>query len=155
MTCNDCIHAAVCADRADKFIEIFPTEKGVETVCEHFEEITYHVGNIGNIGLKTPLYTPPPMPKIKPRQQTNADRIRAMSDDHLREFLEDVANSGGETMWCKQFSEKFCDSCPTVTGKIEGYNKEMEFHECEFADGKCPHGNELDWWLRQPAKEET
>lgn len=86
---------------------------------------------------------------------TNADRIRAMSNAKLREFLEDVANSGGETMWSKQFSEKFCDSCPTVTGKIEGCNKEMEFNECEFADGKCPHGNELDWWLRQPAKEET
>lgn len=104
---------------------------------------------------KTPPYTPPPMPEIKPRQKTNADRIRAMSDDQLRDFLAKVENESCEPVWSKEFCKKFCDSCPTVTGKIEGYNKEMEFHECEFVNGKCPHGNELDWWLRQPAKEET
>ena len=84
---------------------------------------------------------------------TNADRIRSMNDDQLRDFLEDVANNGIEAIWSKEFSTKFCDSCPTITAKLEGYDREMDFHECEFADGKCPHGNELDWWLRQTAEE--
>lgn len=29
------------------------------------------------------------------KQQTNADRIRAMTDEELAEFLQDIANQGG------------------------------------------------------------
>ena len=56
---------------------------------------------------------------------TNADRIRSMNDDQLRDFLEDVANNGIEAIWSKEFSTKFCDSCPTITAKLEGYDREM------------------------------
>ena len=90
---------------------------------------------------------------VENQPMTNACRIRSMSNDQLRYFLEGVANGGVESVWSKAFSAKFCDSCSTITAKLEGYDIEMDFHECEFAGGKCPHGNELDWWLRQPAEE--
>ena len=32
---------------------------------------------------------------FKPRKKTNADRVRAMSDEELADFLEDVAMQGG------------------------------------------------------------
>ena len=85
---------------------------------------------------------------------TNADRIRAMSDEELTEFLSRIAY-GRKTPWSDQFAKKFCSSCPTTEYKSECYLKPMHLHECDFTDGKCPNGNEIVWWLRQPAEEET
>lgn len=31
----------------------------------------------------------------------------------------------------------------------------MDLHECDFTDGKCPHGSDIVWWLQQPVKEVT
>ena len=85
---------------------------------------------------------------------TNADRIRAMSDEELAEFLSRIAY-GRETSWSGQFAKKFCSSCPTTEYKSECYLKPMHLHECDFTDGKCPYGNEIVWWLQQPEEEET
>lgn len=83
---------------------------------------------------------------------TNADRIRAMSDEELAELLSQTAYAG-ETPWCEPFDRKFCDNCPTVGVTIVETGKTMDFNECDFADGKCPHGSDIVWWLGQPAEE--
>lgn len=83
-------------------------------------------------------------------QKTNADVIRAMTEEELADFLISVAYARN-TPWCEPFARKFCDSCPTVEGLLNG--KTMSFHECEFADGKCPHGSDIIWWLQQPVEE--
>lgn len=85
-------------------------------------------------------------------QMTNADRIRAMSDKELAEFLEQIAYAR-ETPWSEPFAEKFCKSCPTTTCTVEGYHHPMDLHECDFTDGKCPHGEDILWWLQQPYNE--
>ena len=84
---------------------------------------------------------------------TNADRIRAMTDEELAELLSQTAYAG-ETPWCEPFNRKFCDNCPTVEGTIKETGKTMDFNECDFADGKCPHGSDIVWWLGQPAEVE-
>lgn len=84
------------------------------------------------------------------RQPTNADRIRAMSDEELADFLCSVAYAG-DTPWSDLVARKFCDNCPTVEGTVQETGKTMVFYECDFSDGKCPHGSDVVWWLRQPA----
>lgn len=84
-------------------------------------------------------------------QMTNADRINAMTIEEKAEFLSSIAY-GRETPWCEQFAEKFCKSCPTTTCTVEGYHHPMDLHECDFTDGKCPHGEDIVWWLQQPAE---
>lgn len=78
--------------------------------------------------------------KATKKPQTNADRIRAMSDEELLDFLDYIA-SAGESVWHEPFKRKVCDNCPT--------------HECEIATeqtiGICPHVSDLWWWLKQPA----
>lgn len=83
---------------------------------------------------------------------TNADRINAMTIEAKAEFLSSIAY-GRETPWCEQFAEKFCKSCPTTTCTVEGYHHPMDLHECDFTDGKCPHGEDIVWWLQQPAED--
>lgn len=84
---------------------------------------------------------------------TNADRIRAMSDEELGNFLINVAYAGNDP-WCIPFTRKFCDNCPTYEGTIVETGQTMDFHECDFADGKCPHGSDVVWWLKQAAEVE-
>ena len=83
---------------------------------------------------------------------TNADRIRAISYEELAEFLSSIAY-GRETPWSEPFAEKFCKSCPPTTFTCEAYHHPMELHECDFSDGKCPHGSDIVWWLQQPAED--
>lgn len=85
---------------------------------------------------------------------TRADRIRSMSDEKLAEFLSGIAY-GRKTPWSKVFEKKFCKNCPVMKCEISGHLNPMFLHECEFDDGKCPHGSDVEWWLRQPAEEET
>lgn len=85
-------------------------------------------------------------------KKTNADRIRAMSDEELAEFLSSIAY-GRETPWSEPFARRLCDSCPTVHVTYES-GIEDDFHECDFLDGKCPHGSNIVWWLQQPAEED-
>ena len=86
-------------------------------------------------------------------QMTNADRINAMTIEEKAEFLLSIAY-GRETPWCEQFAEKFCKSCPSTTCTVEGHHHPMDLHECDFTDGKCPHGEDIVWWLQQPCGEE-
>ena len=84
---------------------------------------------------------------------TNADRIRAMSDEELAKFLDQIAYAR-ETPWSIPFQKKICNNCPTTTCTVEGYDHPMELNECDFADGECPHGSDITWWLQQPSREE-
>lgn len=63
----------------------------------------------------------------------NADRIRAMNDQELADFLHEVGVA--EPPWDKAFSREFCDDC-RICENVLG-----------FID--CPHGRPVDWWLEQ------
>lgn len=84
---------------------------------------------------------------------TNADRIRAMSDEELAEFILSIVYARN-TPWSDLFTNTFCKNCPTTVCAVDGY-KSMDLHECDFVDGKCPHGSDVVWWLQQPAKEDS
>ena len=86
-------------------------------------------------------------------KRTNAECIRRMSDEELAEFLDKIAYAR-ETPWSIPFQKKFCNNCPTITCTVEGYHHPMELNECDFADGECPHGSNITWWLKQPSREE-
>ena len=90
---------------------------------------------------------------FKPKPKTNADRIRAMTDEELAKWIASIAFAR-ETPWCAQFLEKFCISCPSEMYKIKETGQVLRLHECDFKDSECPHGNDIVWWLQQPAKEE-
>ena len=83
--------------------------------------------------------------------KTNAQKIRAMSDEELAEFLSSIAYRR-ETPWSWLFTAKFCKKCPTVHCTYES-GTEDDLHECDFVDGKCPHGSDIVWWLQQPCEE--
>jgi len=38
--------------------------------------------------------------------------------------------------------------------KVATARRVLHLHECEFADGKCPHGGDAERWLRQPYQTE-
>ena len=86
-----------------------------------------------------------------PEFTTNADRIRAMSDKELAGFIEELAYNR-ETPWGDLFQETFCKGCPAQEYTMENGQK-MRLRECDFADGECPHGSDIAWWLQQPAEE--
>lgn len=84
---------------------------------------------------------------------TNADRIRAMSDEELADFLSRLAYACDEP-WSNLFALKFCYNCPEPEYTLDDGRK-MNLHECDFKDGKCPHGSDVMWWLNQAAEEAT
>lgn len=84
----------------------------------------------------------------EPKPRTNADKIRGMSDKELREFLITIANAIEDFPWDKAIYEKHCKTCPGVI--LDG----TEYHECDYIDGECPHGDTVDWWLKQKTKED-
>ena len=86
-----------------------------------------------------------------PEFTTNADRIRAMSDKELAGFIEELAYNR-ETPWGDLFQETFCKGCPAQEYTMENGQK-MRLRECDFADGECPHGSDIAWWLKQSAEE--
>ena len=87
-----------------------------------------------------------------PKPPTNADRINTMTIEEKADFLSSIAYEG-ETPWSEPFAEKFCKICPTTTCIVEGYHHPLELHECDFSDGKCPHGGDIVWWLQQPMED--
>jgi len=109
-----------------------------------------HDGDCCNCG--SPQY----MCKCKPGTcgsavwMTNADRFRAMSDEELAHFIEKLAY-GRKTPWGDLFQETFCKSCPAHE-YITEHGQKMRLRECDFADGECPHGSDIAWWLQQPAE---
>ena len=84
-------------------------------------------------------------------QMTNADRINSMTIEEKADFLSSIAY-GRETPWSYRFVETFCKECTTVHGTYES-GVEDDFHECDFVDGKCPHGSDIVWWLQQPPED--
>ena len=86
------------------------------------------------------------------KPQTNADRIRAMSNEELADFLCSIAYAGN-TPWSEPFETEFCKSCPTIKATIKKTGETMVLKECDFVGGVCPHGGDAVWWLRQPAKD--
>ena len=82
---------------------------------------------------------------------TNADRI--MTIEEKAEFLSRIAY-GRETPWSEPFAEKFCKSCPETKCEIPDYLNPLFLHECDFTDGKCPHGTDIVWWLQQPVEDD-
>ena len=87
------------------------------------------------------------------KPMTNADRINSMTIEEKADFLSSIAY-GRETPWSYRFVETFCKECTTVHGTYES-GLEDDFHECDFVDGKCPHGSDIVWWLQQPAEEDA
>lgn len=78
---------------------------------------------------------------------TNLERIKSYSPLEMELFLLSLAYDGSNP-WDKQFGEKFCKKCvPHKCRTAEG--RDIEVFECEFADGKCPNGSEVSWWLNQ------
>lgn len=83
---------------------------------------------------------------------TNSERIDSMTIEEKADFLASIAYAR-ETPWHEPFAEKFCKSCSTTKVESDEYGHPMYLHECDFADGKCPHGSDIVWWLQQPAEE--
>lgn len=83
---------------------------------------------------------------------TNAERIRGMTVGQLAEFINSLAFKR-ETPWSEPFEKTFCKECQRVEVTVEGTNHKMFLSECDFADGECPHGNDIVWWLKQPVEE--
>ena len=84
-------------------------------------------------------------------QMTNAGRINAMTIEEKAEFLSSIAYAR-ETPWSLPFAKKFCNICPKPEYTLDDGRK-LKLHECDFTDGKCPHGSDIVWWLQQPAEE--
>lgn len=81
---------------------------------------------------------------------TNADRLDDMSIEEKAQFLHSIAYNR-ETPWSKPFYEKFCKDCLAPEYTLDDGRK-LCLHECDFKDGKCPHGTDIVWWLQQPSK---
>ena len=84
---------------------------------------------------------------------TNADHINSMTIEEKADFLYSIAY-GRETPWSEPFARRMCDSCQTVHVTYES-GIEDDLNECDFVDGKCPHGCDIVWWLQQPVCEEN
>lgn len=84
--------------------------------------------------------------------KTNADRIQSMTLEELHVLLVTVAFE--ESPWDKLFLRECCAKCEPTTGTIVETGQEVKLYECDFTDGKCPHGDAIMWWLQQPAAEE-
>ena len=108
--------------------------------------------NTYEYGCTKPLADTCPLINLNAKRKpvTNADRINAMTIEEKAEFLSSIAY-GRETPWSEPFARRMCDSCQTVHGTYES-GIEDDFHECDFVDGKCPHGSAIVWWLQQPAE---
>lgn len=79
---------------------------------------------------------------------TNEQNIQTMSTEELADFICSLAFCG-HTPWSKPFADKFCKSCTTIECTTED-GKKIYLNECDFSDGVCPHGSDIEWWLEQP-----
>lgn len=69
----------------------------------------------------------------------------------LANFLS-AAVYGGERPWESAFFKKFCAVCSGEEYTFSDGQK-MRLYECDFVDGKCPHGSDVLWWVRQQIEE--
>ena len=84
---------------------------------------------------------------------SNADHIRSMTDEELAEFLE-YLYSHCDGPWEILFERKFCDHCPAPEYELED-GRNLKLPECDFTGGKCQHGSDVLWWLKQTYKEDA
>ena len=84
--------------------------------------------------------------------RTVFDEIKRYDEKQLAGFIHAIAY-GRETPWDDAFSKECCEKCPSIKCVMPDTGKEMEFHECDFSDGKCPHGDPIIWWLKRKAEE--
>ena len=140
-------HGAVRAWLIDNEIEVdvVKTEKPPAVVYIDDRAICFD-GNPDNLLNKIIGFEP----WYKNTVKTNADRLDAMSIEEKAQFLHSIAYNR-ETPWSKPFYEKFCKDCPAPEYTLDDGRK-LCLHECDFKDGKCPHGTDIEWWLQQPSK---
>lgn len=74
------------------------------------------------------------------------DEIRAMNHKELYDFLDSIAQEGP---WYEEFDKKYCKNCETI--EIDGNT----YAFCEIEGNECPHGDVLEWWLKQPVEKEN
>lgn len=82
---------------------------------------------------------------------SNEDFIKTMNTQELRDFIESLA-FGRETPWSEPFEKACCSKCPVTHATIVETGKEYDFHECDFVDGVCPYGDDIEWWLKQKSE---
>ena len=87
-----------------------------------------------------------------PEFTTNADRIRAMSDEELACFIKKLAYNRETPRGVICFRRRFArgarpKNTPWKTGKKCGSVSAISLM------GECPHGSDIAWWLQQPAEE--
>ena len=90
-------------------------------LCDRCAADCRHERNLNEIVVGCGMYKPP---------MTNADRIRAMSDEELAEFISriEIGDFGPQV-----YGKTFCDMC----------KGQYECDDCKL------------WWLQQPAEEDT
>lgn len=77
----------------------------------------------------------------------NYDRVMCMTPEKLAEFLKKVEC---RPPWDDAFVKACCYKCKTETVTMTDEPKRtLEVHPCDFADGECPHGSDIAWWLTQ------
>ena len=82
---------------------------------------------------------------------TNYERIKNMSIEEMAEFLRNT-DFLDDTPW-REFYGEFCETCHSEEYLLNDGRK-MRLHECDFEDGKCPHGSCFIWWLNQEADQQ-
>lgn len=86
-------------------------------------------------------------------QMTNYEYIQKCDPETLRDIIEKIAYCNMEP-WSDQLGD-LCEVCPTVVITDEVVQgKQLALKECDFSNGKCPHGDPISWWLGQEQKEE-
>lgn len=72
----------------------------------------------------------------------NIDKIKSKSIDKFAEWLDQYCyfENSPWTIW---WNNKYCNNCPSVTGKYEDSDRELEFAWCELY-GKCKFFQDID-----------
>ena len=114
MTLNEEIEYLQSGNWYDKVRAVLPTDE--------YLKLGWAIGDI--------LETLELFRSLAPEPQTNADRIRAMSDEELSEFISriEIGDFGQQV-----YGKTFCDMC----------KGQYECGDCRL------------WWLQQPAEEDT
>lgn len=130
----------------DKLIEIIgDAPYGLRTLGQAADELISVERIADHLISNGVTFADVPDTNVGDKPMTNADRIRTMTNEQLKDFLEKFRV---ET-YTEPFGKAFCKNCPTTEGTVEGKMIPLRLHECDFADGVCPHGDALSWWLSQ------
>lgn len=85
--------------------------------------------------------------------KTNEELLRELNSKDMEKVILDMMyGSKFYKLIDKSFNKGACEKCPVIKGILHG--KERDFHECDFDNSTCIHGNLIHWWLQQECKEE-